>query len=402
MRIVELATVRTPLQPNVCIVQLRTDDGLTGSGESFWGADSVEAYLHDVAAPALAAGPNLAPAAVAAQLRPYVGFSGSGAELRGNGAVDMALWDLLGQASGQPVVRLLGGPFGDRLRVYNTCAGYEYVKHEGQQASSNWGIAARQQRERPYEDLAAFLADPAALTRSLLDEGYTAMKVWPFDRAAESSRGHHIGLADLRSGVGVLEAIRAEAGDRMEILLEMHSLWSLKAATEILRAVTDVRPFWVEDPMRTDAADAYRRLRERVDVPVAAGESMSGTRGFKPLLDAGGLDVAIVDVGWTGGVTEAVRIASLADTYGVSFAPHDCTGPISFAVSVHVAASQPNCLVAETVRAFQASWYPLIADGLPAVRGGAVEIPTTPGLGVRLRPDFLADPSTRVRRSNLD
>ena len=402
MRIVELATVRTPLQPNVCIVQLRTDDGLTGSGESFWGADSVEAYLHDVAAPALAAGPNLAPAAVAAQLRPYVGFSGSGAELRGNGAVDMALWDLLGQASGQPVVRLLGGPFGDRLRVYNTCAGYEYVKHEGQQASSNWGIAARQQRERPYEDLAAFLADPAALTRSLLDEGYTAMKVWPFDRAAESSRGHHIGLADLRSGVGVLEAIRAEAGDRMEILLEMHSLWSLKAATEILRAVTDVRPFWVEDPMRTDAADAYRRLRERVDVPVAAGESMSGTRGFKPLLDAGGLDVAIVDVGWTGGVTEAVRIASLADTYGVSFAPHDCTGPISFAVSVHVAASQPNCLVAETVRAFQASWYPLIADGLPAVRGGAVEIPTTPGLGVRLRPDFLADPSTRVRRSKLD
>ena len=401
MRIVELATVRTPLQPNVCIVQLRTDDGLTGSGESFWGADSVEAYLHDVAAPALAAQPDLAPAAVAAQLRPYVGFSGSGAELRGNGAVDMALWDLLGLASGQPVVRLLGGPFGDRLRVYNTCAGYEYVKHEGQQASSNWGIAARQQRERPYEDLAAFLADPAALTRSLLDEGYTAMKVWPFDRAAESSRGHRIGLAELRSGVGVLEAIRAEAGDRMEILLEMHSLWSLKAATEILRAVADVRPFWVEDPIRTDAVEAYRRLRERVDVPVAAGESMSGTRGFKPLLDAGGLDVAIVDVGWTGGITEAVRIASLADTYGVSFAPHDCTGPISFAVSVHVAASQPNCLVAETVRAFQASWYPLIADGLPAVHGGAVEIPTTPGLGVRLRPDFLADPSTRVRRSKL-
>jgi len=399
MRVVELTTVRTPLQPNVCLVRLLTDDGTIAIGEAFWGADAVEAYLHEAAAPVLAGLDDLAPAAVAAALRPYVGFSGSGAEVRGNGAIDLALWDLLGQVSGQPVVRLLGGPLTKSLRVYNTCAGYDYIKQAGRQVSSNWGLP--ESGGRPYEDLAGFLERPAELTRSLLGEGYTAMKVWPFDRAAEASRGHRIAAAELRSGMAVLEAIRAEAGDQMDVMVELHSLWSLKAATEILHALADIAPYWVEDPIRTDAVDGYRRLRERARVPIAAGEAMSGTRGFKPLLEAGALDVAIVDVGWTGGITEAVRIASLAETYGVSFAPHDCTGPVSFAVSVHVAAAQPNCVLAETVRAFQHGWYPLVVDGLPTVENGSVTVPTTPGLGVRLRDDFLADPTTRTRVTRL-
>ncbi len=396
----ELRTIRTPLQPNVCLLQLVTDDGMTGIGEAFWGADAVEAYLHDGVAPVLASQPELAPVAVANALRPYVGFSGSGAELRGNGAVDMALWDLLGKAAGQPVVRLLGGPMTPSLRVYNTCAGYDYIKHASRQESSNWGLHSEASGQ-PYEDLAGFLERPAELTRSLLDEGYTAMKVWPFDRAAEASRGHRIDPASLREAMTVLEAIRSEAGDRMDVMVELHSLWSLKAATQILDAVADLAPYWVEDPIRTDAVEAYRRLRERVRVPIAAGEAMSGTRGFKPLFDAGALDVAIVDVGWTGGFTEAVRIASLAESYGVSFAPHDCTGPVSFAVSVHVAAAQPNCVLAETVRAFQHSWYPVIAEGLPVVENGVVQVPTTPGLGIRLRDDFLSDPTTRTRTTDL-
>jgi L-alanine-DL-glutamate epimerase-like enolase superfamily enzyme len=398
MRLVELRTVRTPLQPNVCLVELVTDDGVTGVGEAFWGAGAVEAYLHEGVWPVLAGLPDVRPVAVANALRPYVGFSGSGAELRGNGAVDMALWDLLGKASGQPVVRLLGGPMAPELRVYNTCAGYDYIKHASRQESSNWGLPT-EAADRPYEDLSGFLERPAELTRSLLEEGYTAMKVWPFDRAAEASRGHRIDTPSLREAMTVLEAIRAEGGDRMDVMVELHSLWSLKAATQILHALEDLAPYWVEDPIRTDAVEAYRRLRERVRVPVAAGEAMSGTRGFKPLLDAGALDVAIVDIGWTGGITEAVRIASMADTYGVSFAPHDCTGPVSFAVSVHVAAAQPNCVLAENVRAFQHSWYPVIAEGLPIVENGIVQIPTAPGLGVRLRKEFLADPTTRIRAS---
>jgi len=406
VRLTELTTVRTPIQPNVCLVLLGTDEGVVGLGEAFWGAPAVEAYLHGTAAAVLAAADTLAPASAGAALRPYVGFSGSGAEVRGNGAIDIALWDLLGHTAGTSISALLGGPIASSVRVYNTCAGYEYIKHEGQQRSSNWGLLSARTEEPPhdlpYEDLGAFLTRPGELATSLLEQGYTAMKVWPFDPAAERSRGTDISQADLRAAMSILEAIRGAAGDHMDLLIEMHSLWSLKAATTILRAVADVGPFWVEDPMRTDAADAYRRLRDRTNVPIAAGETITGPRGFKPLLDVGALDVAIVDVGWTGGITEAVKIASLADTYGVSFAPHDCTGPVSFAVCTQVVGSQVNGLIAESVRAFQASWYPQVVDGLPTVKDGMVELSSAPGLGVSIRADFLARPDTIVRTTSLD
>jgi len=401
MRLTELTTYRTPLQPNVCIVALTSETGQTGLGESFWGAPAVEAYLHETAASVLAGIDEPSPAAAAAALRPYAGFDGSGAEVRGNGALDIALWDLLGQASGQPLGRLLGGPMSSSMRVYNTCAGYDYVKAEGQQASTNWGLPGASAGSRLYEDLQGFLSRPAELTRSLLDEGYTAMKVWPFDAAAERSRGQDITSGDLREAMRILEAIRAEADGTMDILVEMHSLWSLKAATKILTALRDIEPFWVEDPIRTDSVDAYRRLRERVDVPIAAGETLGGVRRFKPLLDAGALDVAIADLGWAGGISEAIRIASLADAYGVSFAPHDCTGPISFAATTQVVGSQPNGLIAESVRASLSSWYPEIVDGLPIVRDGRVELSSAAGLGLTLRTGFVTSSDTAKRTTSL-
>jgi L-alanine-DL-glutamate epimerase-like enolase superfamily enzyme len=398
-RLIQLDTIRTELQPNAVIVVLHTDRGETGLGETFWGSPAVEAYLHETAAPVLARLDTVAPTAVAAALQPYVGFSGSGAEIRGNGAIDIALWDILGKLADQPISRLLGGPLAGTIRVYNTCAGYDYIKDDGRQSSSKRGLPTG--TARPYDDLAGFLERPAELARSLLEEGYTAMKVWPFDAAAEASRGQHIGMGELGKGIGILEAIRSEVGDAMDILVEMHGLWSLPVATTILTALKDSRPFWVEDPIRNDAVDAYRRLRERVEVPVAAGEALGGVRGFKPLFEAGALDVGIVDLGWAGGIGEAIRVASLADTYGVGFALHDCTGPVSFAACVQVASSQRNVLIAETVRAFLAGWYPEAVEGLPAVENGVVEIPHRPGLGLTLRDEFLARPGTTVRSTRL-
>ncbi|MFO1539225.1 MAG: mandelate racemase/muconate lactonizing enzyme family protein [Chloroflexota bacterium] len=401
MRIVELVTHRTPIQPNICILELRSDDGHTGLGESFWGAEAIEAYLHATAAPILAGVVDATPAAAQVALRPYVGFAGSGAETRGIGAVDIALGDLLGRAAGRSVMRLLGGPVVPQLRVYNTCAGYAYVSREDRQSSANWGLPGAAAPERPYEDLQAFMERPAELARSLLAEGFTAMKVWPFDPAAEATRGGDLPYADLRRGMAVLEAIRAEVGDAMDILIELHGLWRLKGAVTLLRQLETIRPWWVEDPIRPDAPEAYRALRERTSVPIAAGETIGGRRGFKALFDAAALDVAIVDIDWVGGISEAVKVASLADTYGVGFAPHDCTGPISFAVTTQVACAQPNAVIAETVRAFTSDWYRLIADGGPAVANGVVTPTDTPGLGVSLRPDFLARPDTITRTTRL-
>ncbi|MEU7892301.1 mandelate racemase/muconate lactonizing enzyme family protein [Nonomuraea sp. NPDC049152] len=374
MKIVELETLRPRVQPNLLFVRLRTDEGRTGLGEAYFGARSVEAYLHESVAPLLMGMTDPAPERVAVLLAPYTGFQGAGAEVRGNGAVDLALWDLFGKETGLPLVRLLGGPVREEIPIYNTCAGSGYVSSGGQR-SGNWGL-----RPGLYEDLHAFLHEPGRLARELRDEGITAMKVWPFDTAAEATNGTHIPRRDLDRGLAVIEAIREVDG--MEVMVELHGLWSRPAATAIIEALTPLRPRWVEDPVRPDATDALRRLARQVDVPIATGETATGRRGFLPIMDA--IDVATVDVQWCGGLTEARKVAALCETYGVPIAPHDCSGPVTLAASVHLVLSQPNGLIQETARAFLRTWYRAVAEGLPAIEAGIVRAPATPGHGVRL------------------
>lgn len=107
--------------------------------------------------------------------------------------------------------------------------------------------------------------------------------------------------------------------------------------------------------------------------------------------------MAIVDLGWCGGLTEARKIAALADAYDVPVAPHDCTGPIAFAACVHFVASQPNGLIQEGVRAFQRTWYRTVADGFPAVEDGHVDVPRGPGHGATIADELERDPHV-VRR----
>ena len=138
--IVALETLRPAVQPNLLLLRLHADDGAAGLGEAFFGAAAVEAYLHDTAAPVLLGERHPTPERTARLLAPYVGYQGGGVETRGNGAVDLALWDLLGKRAGLPVVDLLGGPVRDRVRVYNTCAGPGYVRSSSRQVSENWGL----------------------------------------------------------------------------------------------------------------------------------------------------------------------------------------------------------------------------------------------------------------------
>src|SRR3989337_2332194 len=110
MRITAVETIRPRIQPNLLFVRLHTDGGLVGLGEAFFGGRTVESYLHESAAEGLFAASDPAPEALAQRLTPYTGFQGAGAETRGNGAIDLALWDLVGQRAGLPLVTLFGGP----------------------------------------------------------------------------------------------------------------------------------------------------------------------------------------------------------------------------------------------------------------------------------------------------
>lgn len=399
MALKSIETIRTGLQPNVTIVAIRDQDGNVGLGETFFGASSVEAYIHDVAAPVLAETAVDTPSAAAAALEPYVGYTGSGAEARGNSAIDIALWDLLAKRASLPLNELLGGRFHNGLPVYNTCAGYSYINAESRQSSSNWGTSLTTEAGPGggYEDLWAFHNEPAKLARELVEAGYPGMKIWPFDLAAEQSGGSR--SADLRPGLAVLEAIRNEVGDEINVYLELHGQWTLSGATRLLHAVEPYDLTWAEDPIRSDQPGALAVLRSRTDIPIAVGESTgAGNLGYRALLEQGAIDTAILDLGWCGGITQGRRAAHLADSHGLPVALHDCTGPIALATAVHLATATPNVEVQEVARAFYHGWYQDIATGLPELREGTISTTSAPGHGIELAPGFLsrADTSRRV------
>ncbi|MDA0288711.1 MAG: mandelate racemase/muconate lactonizing enzyme family protein, partial [Proteobacteria bacterium] len=205
MKITALETIRNAEFPNLLWLHVHTDEGLSGLGETFFGAQAVEAYLHESVAPQLLGQDPSRIDHIARKLYGYLGFRGSGVETRGNSAIDIALWDLWGKRTAQPVYQLLGGLTREQVRVYNTCAGYRYVRQRPVQTTDNWGLDGE---EGPYEDLDAFLNRADELALSLLQQGIQAMKIWPFDHAAENNGGLHISSAELRRALEPFEKIR--------------------------------------------------------------------------------------------------------------------------------------------------------------------------------------------------
>lgn len=395
--IIGLRTIRLPERSNLIWLEIATDDGLLGLGETFRGAAAVETVLHDQIAPWLIGRDARRIEAVSRQLlTPYLGFNSASAEVRAASAVDIALWDLAGKRQSIPVHEALGGAVRDCIRAYNTCAGYSYNTQSVQRrVVGNSDVAVG-----PYDDQIAFMQDAGRLAESLLEEGYAAMKIWPFDVFAEASGGHLINLVDLKKGLEPFHKIRAAVGDRIEIMAELHSLWGSNAALRICRALEDYGIFWAEDPLcKMDNAGGLADLRQQTRTPICGSETISGAPSFAKLLAADALDFVMLDVAWCGGLTEARKIAALAEAYAKPVAPHDCTGPVTLVAGLHLALHAPTAIFQEVVRAYLSTWYRDIVEGLPIVRDGMVHPAAGPGLGVKLLPQVFANDSALMRSS---
>jgi galactonate dehydratase len=400
MRISRIETLRLDEFPNILWVMVHTDSNLVGLGETFFGAQAVEAAMHEtVASQMLGADPLAIERHSRQLLQNYVGFKSTGAEIRAVSAFDIALWDLFGQVTGQPVYQLLGGRCRDTIRAYNTCAGYRYVRAKPVQRTENWGLG--HSPAGPYEDLDAFLTRADELAESLIAEGYTGMKIWPFDFAAEASNGTDISTVDLRRALEPFEKIRKRVGDRIDIHVELHSLWTLPAAIKIAKAIEPFLPYWFEDPIRPSNLDALLQFRQSTPVWTTASELLSTRWAFRELFEKRAVSVAMLDIGWCGGLSEAKKIATMAESYELPIAPHDCTGPVVLAAGVHLSAASPNTLVQEVVRAFYHGWYQELAIDLPPLRGGYIRPLDKPGIGVRLRQGLADRPDAHVRASAL-
>ena len=225
------------------------------------------------------------------------------------------------------------------------------------------------------------------------------MKIWPFDRYAEASDGLHISAVDLDEALEPFRKIRAAVGRRMDIMVEFHSLWRLPPAQRIAQALGEFDTYWHEDPIRMDSLALLKQYAPYSRAPICASEILAGRWSFKDLLETGVAGIIMFDLAWCGGISEARRIAALAEAWQLPVAPHDCTGPLVYAASVHFSIHAPNALVQESVRAFYTGWYAELVTHVPQPANGAFAKPPGPGLGTEPLPELWKRRDARVRVS---
>lgn len=385
MKITAVETLRVPPYENLMWLRLETDEGIVGLGESAKAPASVAAYIHEWCARKLVGTDPLAIPERIKSLEAYLGWGAAGVETRATSAIDVALWDIFGKAHGKPVADMLGGRARSSIRTYNTCAGSGYMRRAIGQRSENFALDAK----GDYEDLEAFINRADELAHSLLEDGITGMKIWPFDTAAERSAGYDITGEELRRALEPFEKIRGAVGDRMDIMVEFHSLWSLPMAKRLAPILADYDTYWHEDPFRLDNPSDIADYAPHCEAHVCVSETLSTIHHFREALATGCVGVAMFDLEWCGGFTSARKIAALAEAWHVPVAPHDCTGPVGYAAGTHLAMHVPNALVMESVRAFYKGWYNELCTGLPTVSDGMIHLHEAPGHGIELLPDVV-------------
>lgn len=390
-RIVRIETVHpAELMPNLLLVRIHTDTGLIGHGETYYTPHAVAAMLHDwMAARLLGSDAQAIESHWRFLYERAANFGVRGTELRALSAVDLALWDILGQITDQPIYRLLGGPVRDRVAVYNSLGHPGYgSRKDGVQTWPGYGSIGK---PGPLQDCYNFFHHPEDLAHDLVESGYTAFKTWAFDQAAHAEGGMRISRGAIERALEPMRRVRQAVGDKLEIMVDGHGFFMLPAALRIAEALVEIDPLWIEDILKMDSIETLANFRAKCPVPVSASEMLLSRADYIDLLVKRAADYVMIDPTWVGGISETVRLAHLAQGFNVPVTMHDCTGPLTLMAGVHVNAAVPGCCFQETVRAQIQTVYPDLIDEQPVIRDGHMALPRGPGLGVKLNPD-LFDP----------
>ena len=344
------------LRPDDCVhtlVAVLTDEGVTGHGSVFTNDALVKAALN-VLEPLYVGENALEPERVSEKLHQHMFWLGRGGAItHAISGIDMALWDILGQATGQPVGRLLGGRYRERVR--------------------------------PYASI--LMDEPGPLTDHLLQvkgQGFRAFKMgWgPFGRV--SDRLDEAIVAAARAAIGGEALLMVDAGGSDAYWGQGYK-WALR--TSYMLAEYDVT--WFEEALVPDALDDYVRLREHSLVPIAGGEVLTRRQAFQPWLQGRAFDIVQPDVTKVGGISEERRIAWLAQENGVKFIPHGWNTALGLAADLQLASAFAHTDLVEYLTGspfiddIVAEKWRLDADGM-------LPIPNAPGLGIRLDPDVIA------------
>lgn len=354
-------------------VRIHTDEGLIGLGESYPNAEAEKAVVHTKLATVLLGRDPSEIDLLWTDMFRNVSYSGwAGAEMRALSAVDIALWDLAGKAAGLPIYKLLGGASRKAIRIYNTC--YDHID---------------------------FMKEPARLAEELLDSNIKAMKIWPFDPVARETYGNHITPAQIRQGLEPLRLIREKFGDSIAVAMEFHGFWTLPCAIQIAQALEPYAPMWLEEMLPQDNLASYAELAHSTKLPLCLSERLMTRWAFRELLENRAARVIMPDICWCGGISEAKKIAAMAETYYLPIAPHNCGGPILHFASAHLAANVTNLYILETVRRHYLEEYKGLLTRSLVPENGELPLPPGPGLGVELSAEVLKRQDAIIQHTAL-
>ncbi|MDA1315245.1 MAG: mandelate racemase/muconate lactonizing enzyme family protein [Acidobacteria bacterium] len=345
------------LQPDDCVhtlIAVRTDDGPVGWGSAFTSEDLVRGSLN-ILKPLYEGENATEPERVTEKLHQNTFWLGHGGSITHTiSGIDIALWDILGKVTGQPVGRLLGGRYRDRVQ--------------------------------PYASL--LMREPERMADELLpvkEQGFRAFKIgWgPFGRRDRQTDEAIVRAA--RDAVGAESMLMVDAGGS-DAFWPGNYKWAVNTADML--AAYDVA--WFEEALSPDALDDYVALRRASKVPIAGGEVLTRRQSFEPWLRAGAFDIVQPDVTKVGGISEERRIALMAQDHGIRFIPHGWNTALGLAADLQLASAFPDTNLVEYL-----TGSPFIDeitdDGWNLDADGMLAIPDGPGLGIAVNLDALTE-----------
>jgi galactonate dehydratase len=332
-------------------VKVATDEGIVGWGESSIGVHSVAAVVEEFGSSIVGKDPFRIEEHWQHMYHLVHNVRGGALQMAAISGIEIALWDIKGQALNVPIYELMGGAMRDRI--------WGYGRFDG-----------------PTPEEAVERA------QSFLDQGFTALKGDPFKHQGlfSSPQGQ-------RNAIAIVAAVREAVGDDIELLIEVHGRLTPSEAIRFGDLLEPYSPFFYEEPVPPQNIDAMYKVAQAINIPLATGERIYTKWGFKELLEKQVVAVVQPDIGHAGGLSELKKIAAMAETYYVGIAPHNPYGPINTMAALHLDACTPNFLIQE---GGHATWYDsVLTEPFPGQRDGYFDLPTGPGLGIAVDEDAL-------------
>jgi galactonate dehydratase len=348
---------------NWVFVKVFTDqDGLFGWGEATleWHTRAVVGAVQDVAELVVGEDPTRVEHLWQVMYRQHFWHGHGIVRATAIAGIDLALWDILGKVCGVPCSKLWGGPVRDRVRTYCHLGGGKM--------------------EDFYETAADDAKRFAALAQQAVAEGFTAFKCMAVPPTLPLE-----GQKPVKTAETCVAAIRAAVGDAIDVMVDCHARPSPAMGLQFAKALEPYGLYFLEEPCWPESVDGLAMINRAVRTPVATGERVTNLAAFKDLFNARACEVCQVDITHCGGLSEARRVAALAEAHRIALAPHNPQGPVSTAASLEFGFAQPSYVICEAVHADVPWRQDVVQEGFTVEPAGRVVRPNTrPGLGITI------------------